>query len=334
MIPDQRFACPKDFAFAQFKNADGRMVRYGLAKPAVEAKATVVIFPGFRECAEKYFEVMNNLLAEGYAVAIMDWVGQGGSDRYLPDEPHKAHNEGYDKDIRDAKQFMAEIVKAESGDKALLALAHSMGAHRLLYLLKDEPALFQAAVLSAPMMDIQTAPLPKSAARSVARFAKSAEAMTQYIPGGRDWEEKNHPFKNNRVTSDESRYVQNFYFSQDDKLITGDPTYGWIYETFLSIDRVNKESFLRTIDTPILLAMAMNDQIVDVVAQKRAASFLPQCTSLAIAEAKHEILFERDEIRDLMMKEKLAFYQSALGQKAPKNQNHKTGAPRQSSPKL
>jgi lysophospholipase len=333
MSPDARFRWPDGFVFQSFQNADDRRVRYGVVKPKGAVKATVVIFPGFRECAEKYFEVINDLLAEGYAVAIMDWVGQGGSARYLREEPHKAHSEGYDKDVRDAKQFIDEVVKIESGGEPLLALAHSMGAHRLLYVLKDEPHLFKGAVLSAPMMDIQTAPLPKSAARSVARFAKSAEALTQYIPGGRDWEEKNHPFKTNRVTSDESRYVQNFYFTQNPALITGDPTYGWIYESFLSIDRVNKESFLKAIHTPVLMAMAMGDQVVDVAAQKRASLLLPNCTALSIPDAKHEILCERDEIRELMMKEMFAFFQKTLALKKtvePSQGQHarKAGAPK------
>ena len=42
-------------------------------------KGTVVLLPGRNECIEKYFETVGDLTRRGFAVAMFDWRGQGGS---------------------------------------------------------------------------------------------------------------------------------------------------------------------------------------------------------------------------------------------------------------
>ena len=46
-----------------------------------ERRGTVCIFPGRAEFIEKYFEVVGELRRRGFAVAVLDWRGQGGSSR-------------------------------------------------------------------------------------------------------------------------------------------------------------------------------------------------------------------------------------------------------------
>ena len=46
---------------------------------------TVCVFGGRGEFIEKYFETVNELRNRGFAVATMDWRGQGHSSRQLPD---------------------------------------------------------------------------------------------------------------------------------------------------------------------------------------------------------------------------------------------------------
>ncbi len=56
-------------------------VRYARWPSALkERRGTVCIFPGRSEFIEKYFEVVGELRRRGFAVAIMDWRGQGGSE--------------------------------------------------------------------------------------------------------------------------------------------------------------------------------------------------------------------------------------------------------------
>ncbi len=55
-----------------------------------ERRGTVCIFPGRAEFIEKYFEVVGELRRRGFAVAVLDWRGQGGSSR-LTRNPLKGH---------------------------------------------------------------------------------------------------------------------------------------------------------------------------------------------------------------------------------------------------
>ena len=48
-------------------------------------KGTVVVLPGRNECIEKYFETVRDLSDRGFATAVLDWRGQGGSDRLIRD---------------------------------------------------------------------------------------------------------------------------------------------------------------------------------------------------------------------------------------------------------
>src|ERR1700741_4469764 len=53
-------------------------------------RGTVCLFGGRGEFIEKYFEVIADVRRRGFAVATMDWRGQGGSTRALS-HPYKGH---------------------------------------------------------------------------------------------------------------------------------------------------------------------------------------------------------------------------------------------------
>src|SRR5581483_5466696 len=63
------------------KTRDGVTLRFARWLPPPGRKGTVCIFPGRTEFIEKYFEVVRDLRTRGFAVAILDWRGQGGSQR-------------------------------------------------------------------------------------------------------------------------------------------------------------------------------------------------------------------------------------------------------------
>ena len=58
-------------------------------------RGTVCLFGGRGEFIEKYFEVVADLRRRGFAVATMDWRGQGGSARPLSN-PRKGHVRNFD----------------------------------------------------------------------------------------------------------------------------------------------------------------------------------------------------------------------------------------------
>ena len=111
-----RFEEPDGFAWGSFVNDDGANIRYGHIAPKEDPRGVMVLLPGFKEPIEKYFEVIRDMTERGYAVWIMDWRGQGGSDHYLQDDPQKAHSEGFDAQVRDLDKFMRDIVKKPSAE--------------------------------------------------------------------------------------------------------------------------------------------------------------------------------------------------------------------------
>ena len=56
-------------------------------RPDVAAARVCVLLNGQTEFIEKYFEVIDELRGRGFAVATMDWRGQGGSSRAAGRQP-------------------------------------------------------------------------------------------------------------------------------------------------------------------------------------------------------------------------------------------------------
>ncbi|MDI1364796.1 MAG: alpha/beta hydrolase, partial [bacterium] len=87
-------------------------------------RGSVIVSPGRSEPIEKYYEVVDDLLARGFAVLVHDWRGQGLSARALPDRL-KGHAKGF-------KPFLADYTALLDAfedrlPKPWIAVGHSMG---------------------------------------------------------------------------------------------------------------------------------------------------------------------------------------------------------------
>src|SRR5471030_622851 len=101
------------------------------AVPGVPDRGTCVLLNGQTEFIEKYFETIDELRGRGFAVATMDWRGQGGSERFLSDDSRKGYVKDFCEYDDDLAAFMAQVIEP-MGDTGPIALAHSMGGHNLL----------------------------------------------------------------------------------------------------------------------------------------------------------------------------------------------------------
>ena len=72
---------PDNVVTGMLKTPDGVGLRFARWEPPAGRRGTVCIFPGRTEWIEKYFETVRDLRARGFAVAVLDWRGQGLSDR-------------------------------------------------------------------------------------------------------------------------------------------------------------------------------------------------------------------------------------------------------------
>jgi lysophospholipase len=289
------FAEPENFQWGYFTNARGAEIRYGSVTPEAPPKGTIVLLTGFREFTEKYFEVIHDLTAQGFAVWTMDWRGQGGSDRF---HTQKIHSEGYDEQIQTLQQFVTRII--DKTNTPVILMAHSMGAHISLRYLKEhqDDKIIDSAVFTAPMLDIKTHNFPKYVSRLLALFAKVAGCQKSYVPHGCDWVEHKTSFAGNDKTSDPESFaviaaLEKIYPSAK----MGDATLGFIYQTFKSVDILNNEAYLKSIPTPILMQVSGDERVVERGAQERASRLLPNCTKIEIPAARHEIWMEQNSLR-------------------------------------
>ncbi len=85
--------------------SDRISIRFARWNPSVPRKGTVCLFGGRGDMIEKYFEVIAELRARGFAVAMIDWRGQGGSSRLLPD-PRKGYVRNFSDYQLDLEAFM------------------------------------------------------------------------------------------------------------------------------------------------------------------------------------------------------------------------------------
>src|SRR5579871_3802211 len=87
---------PEGAVTGMLKTSDGVSIRFARWPPPPGRKGTVCIFQGRTEFIEKYFEVVRELNSRGFAVATLDWRGQGLSERELRD-PRKGHVTNFSK---------------------------------------------------------------------------------------------------------------------------------------------------------------------------------------------------------------------------------------------
>src|SRR5207244_5752829 len=132
------------------KTPDGVSLRFARWEPPPGRKGTVCLFQGRSEFIEKYFETVRDLRARGFAVATLDWRGQGLSQRALSN-PRKGYVRDFDDYGIDLEIFLREIVLPDC-PPPFFALAHSMGATVLLRAAYQGHRWFDRMVLLAPML--------------------------------------------------------------------------------------------------------------------------------------------------------------------------------------
>ena len=110
------------------RGADGSRLRAAFF-PVERARGTVVLSPGRTEPIEKYFEVVDDLRARGFAVLAHDWRGQGLSDRPLPDRL-KGHARGWADYLGDHGRLLDAY--AERAPRPWIAVGHSLGGCLIL----------------------------------------------------------------------------------------------------------------------------------------------------------------------------------------------------------
>jgi lysophospholipase len=275
---------------------DGLRLRYAAWRPTVRpVTGTVLLIQGRSEFMEKYFETVAAFRRRGFHVVAFDVRGQGGSDRMLPDRG-KGHVDDFLEYVTDIDTVVRDVLA--DLPRPHFAVAHSMGAAALLLSLDRGIAQFDRAVLLSPLAGLATLKLPGlvGAAAGALDFVALG---TRYIPGGGPMPLSLRPFANNKLSSDAVRYGRTTsVLKAAPHLGIGDPTVRWTLAMFQVLQRFADRDFGRRIVTPTLMLIAGADPLCSAPAAEALALRLRGCQHIMIPGARHELLFERDAIRN------------------------------------
>ena len=290
---------PSGAVVGTFAGFDGTILRYARWDATRgPRRGTCCVFTGRGEFIEKYFEVIADLRRRGYAVAMHDWRGQGASARVLANR-RKGHVRRFAEYDADLTRFMKDVVLPDC-PPPYIALAHSMGGNILLRNATIQGSWFDRMVLTAPMLALadEKVPVPQPLARFFARALGHGPTGHCYVFGGSDTPEETKSFEGNALTSDPERFERNKQIVEmAPDLGLGSPTIAWLRAAYQSCNDVMRPEFSLRVRVPLLLVAAGQDRIVSSSATEALASRLKIGARVVIGGARHEILQERDEIR-------------------------------------
>ncbi len=290
---------PAGATVGYFKGYDGAQLRYARWDATrMPRRGTVCLFGGRSEFIEKYFEVIADLRRRGFAVATMDWRGQGGSQRMLSN-PRKGHVRGFWEYDRDLIRFMKDIVLPDCLPP-FIGLGHSMGGNILLRAATMPGLWFERMVLTSPMIAIHDsllAPSP-SMARAYAEIGCALGMSGAYVRGGSDELESNKPFEGNTLTADRERWARTkAVLDRAPQLGLGAPTIGWLRAAMRSCHRLQNPEYPARINVPLLVFAAGKDTVVSTRAIEDFTVGAKVASCILMPSALHEILQETDDIR-------------------------------------
>jgi lysophospholipase len=277
------------------KTRDGVALRFARWAPPPGRKGTVCLFQGRAEFIEKYFETVRDLRERGFAVATLDWRGQGGSERALSN-PRKGHVRSFAQYQIDLETFIHDIVLPDC-PPPVFALAHSMGASILLRAAYAGHQWFERMVLLAPMIALPGM-RRSSLTRTTVRSLRLMGLGSLYVPGGEAAVLQQRPFIGNLLTSDPVRYARNVaVLDAAPELAIGRPTVAWADSAFRLMMELSQRGYPGRIRQPALIIAAGLDAIVSTPAIDEFAVRLRAGSHLIVPGARHELLMEQDRFR-------------------------------------
>jgi lysophospholipase len=256
-----------------------------------DARGSLLFAAGRGDFIEKYLDAFSHWHGRGWNVTAFDWRGQGGSRGDIAG----GHLDSLDILVGDLSALVGDWRGGTPGP--YVAVGHSMGGHVLLRALAEHRPAIDAAVLSAPMVMINTAPLPYRAAwwlASTRRFFGMARQPA--------WQQSVPPpgagsLRQRFLTGCPERYADElWWWEQEPGFSLGAPSWGWLEAAYRSSARLTPAALAR-ISVPVLLIGAERDRLVSPAAIRRAASLIPDAELRMYAEAAHEILREADDVR-------------------------------------
>lgn len=256
----------------------------------------IVISHGFSEFGEKYNEMVYYFLKGGYSVFLMEHRGHGNSARFI-DNPSKVHVKSYIEYAKDMRFFMQKIVLPQTQGKPHYLFGHSMGGCIAAMYLEKYPGMFDKAIFSSPMLQVNFGKCPSPVARPLVRYYSVTGRGGEYVFGGHDFDGV-YSFTDSSSKS-EARYEYTFKKRMDNiEYQTYGATFLWVKAGTEAAQKVRKRKNVRRIKIPVLIFQAGADTLVKPRGQEKFASYCKNAELVHVAKAKHEIFNELTPVRN------------------------------------
>lgn len=292
---------------------DGKMLRGAVFPPQGEPqgtpkgapKGTVVLMTGYSEFIEKYFETIGDFTARGFVVVVPEWRNHGLSEGDGV-EPTRLHLTDFDTNLRDLEDRWAALVGGMP--KPHYGLAHSMGGQISLRAIRAHPEWLTALAQCAPMYRL---PIPAP----LYTIGKVTTLGYWLLGKGDSW----NPFQGeavrpgnpetNDVTNDFERFMRcgRLYVAEPQLQVNG-ASCRWFLAADAAMTDTNRPAFLRAIETPLFIGSAAQDTVVDSRAHPHVLKHV-QNGSGKTYDGMHELLMEKDAVRDAFIADIVAFFE-------------------------
>ena len=271
-----------------------------------ENKGHIVVVHGFTDATYKFREVMYYFVKSGYSVSALEHRGHGYSYRSL-ENLSKVTVESFDEYTNDMKIFIQDIVKptVQAGEK-LFVYAHSMGGGIATLLMEENSTLFDAAVLTSPMMEVEFGGVPNNMATLLASGACLLGREDEYTLGTTDYVEY-YDFANSSYTS-EARYDYIYQVcASNERYRMSGGNYKWLTAALDATKSILRNAEKYTTDT--ILFQAKLDTTVGPNGQNEFATRASNVQLIVVEDAKHSILFTDNSTFIPYMNTILEFYE-------------------------
>lgn len=274
---------------------DGLRIRVGhWTRPGVTG--TIIIFPGRTEYIEKYGRDARVMLDAGYAVAAIDWRGQGIAARMQPNRNvgHVDYFPDYQKDVA----ATLDHLQALDLPKPWYVIAHSMGGCiGLRSLMEGLPVA--AAAFSAPMWGILMSAALRPVAWGLSTISKPLRFSHIFAPGQHaEPYVMRAPFETNRLTADREMFdYMRAQLAAYPDLALGGPSLHWLNEALVEMRGLAAKP---APDVPTVTFLGSDEAIVDPAAVHTRMAGWKNGELVMIEGGRHEVMLETPERRALL----------------------------------
>ena len=270
------------------------------------SRGHVLILPGRTEWIEKYGEVVALLAKAGWGALILDWRGQGLSERLAPDPRlgHVIRFTDYQIDLHAALAAARELAPGP-----LPMIAHSMGGCILLRALVDGLAP-PAVAFSAPMWGLDQPFGLGAGLRAGAALTGPFGRDAAYAPTtGPEYGLSSMVYAGNPLTSDRAQFERmQAQLVAHPQIAIGGPSLRWLAAALVEMRRLRRAPSPRV---RALIGLGGAERVVSPRAIRERAASWPQAELIDYPGAEHEILMEGPDVREDFLKRAMGLFDEA-----------------------